>query len=96
MDKISASKSSQSVPQTRQANAPEGQEMPIEPIQKVNGSNDTLEISIVAQMLSKLKEMPDISEEKIDEIVAKIRSGKLLVPPNLRNATARMIMANFF
>ncbi len=54
-------------------------------------SPDALRMMEVSRMSGKLKEIPDPREEKINDIISRLRSGALLNPDTVKSSISRML-----
>ena len=54
-------------------------------------SEDARRMGEVSRMSSKLKEIPDPREEKINDIISRLRSGALLNPDTVKSSISRML-----
>lgn len=54
-------------------------------------SPNALRMMEVSRMSGKLKEIPDPREEKINDIISRLRSGALLNPDTVKSSISRML-----
>lgn len=59
-------------------------------------SDGARKMADVYQMKSKLKDIPDPREEKVNDVIERLRSGALLNQASVRSSIARMIEQGVF
>jgi hypothetical protein len=53
--------------------------------------SDEIRISPEARMMGKLKQIPDVRQEKIDKVLSKMEHGELMTPEAVKEGVARML-----
>ena len=64
---------------------------PVQPQQAPARTNDTVEISQVARLLSKVAEIPEVRAEKIASVRAQIEAGTYITPEKIDITVERLL-----
>ena len=64
---------------------------PVEPQQAPARADDTVEISQVARLLSKVAEIPEVRAEKIASVRAQIEAGTYITPEKIDITVERLL-----
>jgi hypothetical protein len=56
-----------------------------------SGETDSVQISPKAQMLGKLRKVPDVRGEEISRVLEKAERGELLTPDAIKESIAKML-----
>lgn len=54
-------------------------------------NSDAVEISEQAKMLGKLRQIPDLRQEKIEEVLEELNHGTLMTPEAVKESVARLL-----